>query len=194
MNQDLCVSWGQEGPNLRYVAQVVNSDLGNFFDMLIEIKGRIKSNTQILEMWQWPASVWSIFRILKFSNIHFFYHQLLWAHTAECRPHSSGDVFHNCRYFGQEVKDTKNQEQNPGAAFCSSTERQVWNVRLKTKNLSSWPRQPLFQWLMILSAGSNGVHDGPFCDMTQQKCHWTFFKCRLKNAKGKWMLILAQVR
>ena len=36
MNQDLCICGGQEGPNFSYIAQLVESDLGNFFDELIK--------------------------------------------------------------------------------------------------------------------------------------------------------------
>ena len=36
MNQDLCVRHGQEGPNFSYIAQMVEGNLGNFFDVLIK--------------------------------------------------------------------------------------------------------------------------------------------------------------
>ena len=51
MKQDLCISRGQEGPNCSYIVQVVKSDLGNFTDVLIERKGRIKSNTKVVDIW-----------------------------------------------------------------------------------------------------------------------------------------------
>ena len=36
MNQDLCVRRGQERPHFGYIVQVVESNLGNFFDVLIK--------------------------------------------------------------------------------------------------------------------------------------------------------------
>ena len=36
MNLELCVRYGQEGPIVNNVAQVSKSDLGLFFDLLLE--------------------------------------------------------------------------------------------------------------------------------------------------------------
>ena len=48
MNQDLCVRGGQEGPNFSYIVQVVEGDLGNFFDVLIKGECRIKVTPRFL--------------------------------------------------------------------------------------------------------------------------------------------------